>query len=107
MRILCVGSPPLSQEPTMHCRLSCCLALIFLAASSNAEEPKGLAELRAVYATAPYGYPADKAFARPDVSVPFRWHHFHDGAIERFDDARMSIHTAVYNPLEGEGEGVR
>lgn len=59
--------------------------------------------LLAVYATRPQGYPDDKAHARPDTSVPFRWHFYHEGAVEPFADAGMLPHAEVYNPLEGEG----
>src|SRR5262249_23107794 len=62
-----------------------------------------LATLLAAYATAPQGYPAGKEYARPDVSVPFRWHFYHEGAIERCEDARMAVYADPFNPLEDRG----
>ncbi|MBI3987226.1 MAG: hypothetical protein HY343_09915 [Lentisphaerae bacterium] len=65
--------------------------------------PAHLDALLAAYATAPQGYPSGKEYARPDTSVPFRWHFYHEGAIERFDHARMAAHVDSYNPLEDRG----
>jgi hypothetical protein len=59
--------------------------------------------LKAVYATRPQDYPTGKEYARPDLSAAFRWHFYHDGAIERFADAQMRPHVESYNPLEGQG----
>ena len=79
------------------------ICLCVLASAARAGDPKGLDALLSAYATKPHGYPAGKQFAWPDTSTPFRWHHFHDGAIERFEDAKMLPHVDPYNPLEGEG----
>lgn len=59
--------------------------------------------LRAAYATQPQDYPTGKEYARPDTTVPFRWHFYHEGAIERSSDAVMRVHTDSYNLLEDKG----
>jgi hypothetical protein len=72
--------------------------------SQAAEAPDGaLARLLAVYATQPQGYPTAAEYARPDMSVPFRWHGYHEGAVAPYADARMVPHVDPYNPLEDGG----
>ncbi|MBM4030416.1 MAG: hypothetical protein FJ291_01365 [Planctomycetes bacterium] len=82
-------------------------ACALLAPAARAAAPRErLAELLAAYAPQPQGYPGGKEFARPDTSTPFRWHFYHEGAIERFEDAQMRVHADPFNPLEGDGASV-
>jgi hypothetical protein len=90
----------------MHARMSLPVVgfLALLPHCLQGAEPADLQEkLLAVYRTQPQGYPPGKEYAQPDLSVPFRWHFYHDGAIERFDDAKMRLHADPYNPLEDQG----
>lgn len=82
--------------------LAAMTGLLAWAWHAAAEAPEWLPLLEA-YATRPQDYPAGKGLARPDLAVPFRWHGYHEGAIDRWEPARMLPHAAPYDPLEGEG----
>jgi hypothetical protein len=85
-------------------RLATLTLPLLLSCPLNAADRDSLLEkLIAAYRTGPQGYPAGKDYARPDTSVPFRWHFFHDGALEHFEDAPMLSHVDPYNPLEDRG----
>ena len=71
--------------------------------ASRAARADALDDLIAVYATKPTGYPTGEQYARPDTSVPFRWHFYNPEAIAPFEDAKMDVHVAPYNALEGTG----
>jgi hypothetical protein len=81
--------------------------LLVLSASSFALIPSHAvaqeADLLAAYAMQPQGYPTGKEYARPDTNVPFRWHFYHDDAIESFAEAKMLPHVDSFNPLEDQG----
>jgi len=88
----------------MHLRV-----FVVLLSAGSIDMPVSAAEtepwpaLLAAYATRPQGYPSGKPFARHDTAVPFRWHAYHDGAVERYEKARMQAQADPYNPLEGQG----
>lgn len=79
------------------------VAAVCFIAHGIVDADDSLDRLLAVYATQPQGYPAGKEYARPDTAVPFRWHGYHEGAVERFEKARMLPHVDLYNALEDEG----
>ncbi|MBM4038808.1 MAG: hypothetical protein FJ290_09860 [Planctomycetes bacterium] len=82
---------------------SAVVAPIALLAALSAPAGERLAALLDAYAPKPQGYPTGQQCARPDTSAPFRWHFYHEGAVERFDDAKMRLHADPFNPLDGEG----
>src|SRR5205823_4667882 len=80
------------------------LALAGLAArADDVGVVEGLRTLKGVYATRPQGYPTGKRHAEPDRAAPFRWHGYRDGAVRRWEEARMGVHVEPYNPLEDAG----
>jgi hypothetical protein len=72
-----------------------------LAADDRGYE-QAFARLVAEYATRPQDYPTGKEYARPDVSVAYRWHYFREAAVARHPDAAMLPHIDFYNPFEGD-----
>lgn len=86
-----------------RCGLGAIVVLGLVAFPACAGLDEDLRALTAVYATLPQGYPTGKGLAQPDGAAPFRWHGYHDDAIRRLDDAKMSTHVESYNPLEDEG----
>lgn len=86
----------------MHARLFLTALLISWCSALYSQEID-LAPLAAVYAPGPQDYPQGAEYARPDSSVPFRWHGFHDQAVKRHAKARMLAHVDPYNPIESEG----
>jgi len=80
------------------------------AATAQPAEPAA-ERLLAAYRTAPQDYPegADLRglpYARPDTGAWFRWHCYHDGAIDRCESTPMDVHVEPYNLLEGVGAQV-
>lgn len=87
------------RSPAVAAILACAVVSVVDAGAAAKQWP----ELLAAYAPKPPDYPAGKEYVRPDASAPFRWHFYHEGAVERCEDAKMRAHTDLLNPLEGEG----
>src|ERR1051326_3984460 len=94
---------------TLHCEklgvlpLMLSLCMILAASPVWAGGPEALDELAAAYRPQPHGYPTGKEYARPDSSVPFRWHFFTEQVVPHCEEATMIAHSDPFNPLEGEG----
>jgi hypothetical protein len=86
--------------------MRCQLLLWAAIAAACLQAQSEMADLLQAYATSPDGYPTGKEFAKPDLSVPYRWHSYNKEAIERFDDAKMAVHVEPYNPVEDGGVAV-
>jgi hypothetical protein len=86
-----------------RCGLTAFVVFSLAALPARADLDEDLSALKAVYATRPQGYPTGTGHAQPDSAAPFRWHGYHDDAIRRFDETKMSMHAEPYNPLEDEG----
>jgi hypothetical protein len=72
--------------------------------ASGEDIASNLEHLLTVYATKPHDYPTGKDHARPDPTVPFRWHFFRDDVIGRFE-AEPSLDLGRYYPTRAGAYG--
>ena len=84
---------------------------IVAAAAYDARLAVQVQALLDAYRTQPQGYPRGKdargtPYAQPDTQAWFRWHFYNDGAIQRYEDAKMDRIVQPYNPLEDKGVSV-